>query len=110
MLTPVINIDLDACSPAFDKHEPRRSNHIENIRIATEYLTNSVIPKAVVWLDKHAEKMSISEVLEYLHASGINFRYMKNAYSIEIVVNLAVDICHWFENIAFRHTSKWSYC
>ncbi len=70
-----LTLYIDACSPSFDIHEPKREEHAANIRAATENLLTGVIPKVATLLDRHSEKLTMEEVLEYLHASGVNLRY-----------------------------------
>jgi hypothetical protein len=66
----------DACSTTFDQHDPNKSQHKANIKSATQHLIKSVVPRAAIWLDKHAEdlQLDIAEITEYLHASGVNLR------------------------------------
>lgn len=71
-----LTCDVDACSPCFDIHEPKREEHAANIQAATDNLMNGAIPKAATLLDRHSEKLTMEDVLEYLHASGINLRYL----------------------------------
>jgi hypothetical protein len=73
-------LSSDACSPCFDIHEPKREEHAANIQAATDNLMNGAIPKASTLLDRHSEKLTMEEVLEYLHASGINLRYLAQVY------------------------------
>ena len=80
----------DACSPWFDMHDPNREEHAVNIQVATDYLLNGVIPKAATLLDKHGEKISTIEVLEYLHASGINLRYDDGGRNSTVLVDVNI--------------------
>ncbi len=68
----------DACSTSFDQHDPNRSQYKATIKSATQYLIKSLIPRTVMWIDKHAEdlQLDIVEITEYLHASGINLRFV----------------------------------
>lgn len=89
---------LDACSSCFDLHDPKRDQHKADVKAATQELVKNLIPSIVAWREKHAEELevSITDVIGYLHAFGVNLRHDRSLHYELNIDPYTIGTCQQF--------------